>query len=123
MLFQLSREKPSIFKPSSAAISASSRNSSKLLTPVALAGILLLVPGGLILFIADAGPLAANRILQIKFVLIALGVLNAILFRLWWQPKLARWDRLLPPLGRAQAMLSIAIWLAVPTAGRLIAYL
>ena len=35
---------------------------SNLLTPFAVAGILMLVPGGLILFIADAGPLAANGV-------------------------------------------------------------
>ena len=96
---------------------------STFLTPITLFGILLVVPSGLTLFIADAGPLAANRILQIKFVLIALGLLNAIVFRLLWEKRLARWDRLSSPLGRSQVMLSIAIWLGVPTLGRLIAYL
>jgi hypothetical protein len=96
---------------------------SRLLTPFAVAGIALLVPGGLILFTADAGPLAANSFLQAKLALAALGVANAALFRLWWGTRLARWDRDRPDLGRAQAALSIAIWLSVPALGRLIAYL
>jgi hypothetical protein len=96
---------------------------SRLLTPFAVIGILLLVPGGLILFIADAGPLAANWLLQLKLALVALGIANALLFRANWGKRLAGWDGAPPGWGRAQALASIAIWLAVPTIGRLIAYL
>ena len=101
----------------------SAQGASKLLTPVAVIGILLLVPGGLIIFIADAGPLAANTLLQLKFALIAAGLINAWLFRRHWNPKLGDWDAVSPGGGRAQTVLSLAIWLAVPTLGRLIAYL
>jgi hypothetical protein len=96
---------------------------SGLLTPFAIAGILLLVPGGLILFIADAGPMAANGLLQLKMLLIVIGLANAWLFRRNWGGKLATWDAEPPGAGRAQALASMAIWLAVPTLGRLIAYL
>jgi hypothetical protein len=96
---------------------------SRLLTPLAVAGILLLVPGGLILFIADAGPLAANSLLQLKMVLVILGLANAVLFRAKWGGQVAAWDAKAPGLGVAQVVASIAIWLAVPTMGRLIAYL
>jgi len=96
---------------------------SGLLTPFAVAGIVLLVPGGLILFVADAGPLAANTLLQLKMVLILIGLANAWLFRRNWGGKLATWDADPPGAGRAQALASMAIWLAVPTLGRLIAYL
>jgi hypothetical protein len=95
----------------------------RLLTPVAIAGILMLVPGGLIVFIADAGPLAANGILQLKLFLAAIGIANALLFRSLWGAQLAKWDANPPGAGRAQVVASIAIWLAVPTLGRLIAYL
>jgi hypothetical protein len=98
-------------------------SASRLLTPFAIAGILLLVPGGLILFIADAGPLAANPLLQIKLALVALGLANAVLFRATWSGRLSSWDAAPPGAGRAQVLASIAIWLAVPTIGRLIAYL
>ena len=96
---------------------------SRLLTPFAIAGIVLLVPGGLTLFIADAGPLAANAVLQTKFALVALGLANAVLFRALWGSQLARWDKNRPGFGRAQVFASIAIWLMVPALGRLIAYL
>ncbi len=96
---------------------------SRFLTPIAIGGILLIVPSGLTLFTADAGPLAANRILQIKLVLIALGLLNAILFRVLWERRLSHWDRDRPVLGITQAFASMAIWLGVPVLGRLIAYL
>jgi hypothetical protein len=96
---------------------------SRLLTPLAVAGILLLVPGGLILFVADAGPLAANSLLQIKLALVVLGLANAVLFRAKWGGKTASWDADPPGLGRTQVVASVAIWLAVPTLGRLIAYL
>jgi hypothetical protein len=94
---------------------------SKLLTPVAIAGILMLVPGGLIIFIADAGPLAANGILQLKLFFVVVGIANALLFRSRWNGRLADWDAGASGAGRAQVA-SIAIWLAVPTLGRLIAY-
>lgn len=95
---------------------------SKLLTPFAVAGILLLLPGGVILFVADAGPLAANGLMQLKFALIALGLVNAALFRRNWNARLGTWDVDPPRAGRLQALASILIWLAVPTIGRLVAY-
>ena len=100
----------------------SAEGASKLLTPVAVLGILLLVPGGLIVFIADAGPMAANSLLQLKMLLIAAGLINAWLFRRNWNPRLGAWDAGAPGGGRAQTLLSLAIWLSVPTIGRLIAY-
>jgi hypothetical protein len=95
---------------------------SKLLSPVAIAGIFMLVPGGLIVFIADAGPLAANGILQLKLLLVVVGIANALLFRSRWNGRLADWDAGASGAGRAQVVASIVIWLAVPTLGRLIAY-
>ena len=103
--------------------SVSLEGASRLLTPFAVAGILMLVPGGLILFIADAGPLAANGLMRLKLALVALGLVNAWLFRRNWSGRLATWDADPPGAGRVQAMASIVIWLAVPMLGRLIAYL
>lgn len=97
-------------------------SASRLLTPVAMAGILMLVPGGLILFIADAGPLAANTLLQWKLALVAIGVANAIFFRRLWGGRLKTWDADAPGVARMQIVASIAIWLTVPMLGRLIAY-
>lgn len=44
---------------------------SRTLTPLAVAGLLLLLGSGVCLFAADAGPLAVDRLLQLKLLLIA----------------------------------------------------
>jgi hypothetical protein len=95
---------------------------SRLLTPMAIAGLLLSLASGSVLFVADAGALVANPVFLIKMSLLALGVLNALAFRLAWQSRLHRWDVHTPPFGRLQALASIAIWLTTATSGRLIAY-
>lgn len=95
---------------------------SAALTPFAMAGLLLLLPTGTLLFSADATPLLDNRLLQIKLVLVALGVANALAFRWLWQRRLSDWDWRPPAAGRAQAALSALCWLAAGSLGRLIAY-
>src|SRR5690606_22826826 len=70
----------------------------------------LLGAAGFLRFSADAGPLLANGIMQAKPWFIALGVVNAVLFRALWNERLAQWDIAPPILGRAQALASIAIW-------------
>lgn len=93
------------------------------LTPLAFAGLALLIPGGLILFVADAGPLAANATFQAKMLVAAIGFSNAGLFWKLWYPKIKNWDRLKPGWGWLQCVISLGIWIAVPIMGRLIAYL
>ncbi|HZH06379.1 MAG TPA: DUF6644 family protein [Lautropia sp.] len=95
---------------------------SAALTPWAVAGLLLLLPTGVLLFSADAGPLLDNRLLQFKLLLIAVGIANALLFRRLWSRRLHDWDWQPPRIGRLQAMLSALCWLAAGTLGRLIAY-
>lgn len=96
---------------------------SRLLTPFAVAGLLLAVPSGIALFVSDAVSLSRNVLFLSKLVLIAAGVVNALLFRHWWNARLANWDRNPPVAGRAQAMLSIGIWIVALSLGRLIAYI
>lgn len=95
---------------------------SRILTPLAVAGLLLLLGSGICLFAADAGPLAVDRLLQLKLLLIALGIGNALLFRRLWNSRLATWDHAPPALGRVQAALSLLLWLLVMSLGRLLAY-
>ncbi len=95
---------------------------SKVLTAWAVAGLLLLIGAGIPMFAADARPLTAHPLMQTKLLLIALGIANAIAFRLCWQQHLATWDQAAPLLGRLQALASIAIWLCVAALGRWIAY-
>lgn len=95
---------------------------SALLTPVAVAGLLIMLASGALLFTADAGPLSMQPLLQLKLLWIALGVGNALLFRGWWAGRLADWDARPPLLGRVQAAASLLIWLGVAAMGRMIAY-
>jgi hypothetical protein len=95
---------------------------SAVLTRFAIAGLLIQLFSGFLLFSADAGPLIGNPILLSKLACITLGIGNALLFRALWNRQLSDWDTRPPLLGRAQALLSIAIWLTVGTLGRWIAY-
>jgi hypothetical protein len=95
---------------------------STLLTRWALIGLVLLAAAGFMMFTADAGPLASNELMQTKLLLIALGLMNALLFRWLWQRKLSEWDAAPAVFGRLQALASIVIWFCVATLGRWIAY-
>jgi hypothetical protein len=103
--------------------SVSLAGASQLLTPFTVAGLLIAIPSGFALFASDAVSLSKSNLMWIKLVLIALGIANALLFRKLWRARLEAWDANASLLGKGQALLSIAIWLCVPTLGRLIAYL
>ena len=94
-----------------------------LLSAVAAGGLALAILTGVALFAADAGPLATNPLMIAKFVLLGIGIANAVLFRVLWRSRLEDWDLVPPALGRLQAALSAGVWITVPVAGRLIAYL
>lgn len=78
---------------------------------------------GFSLFSADATALIRNQAFQIKLLLVAAGLANAVLFRLLWRHRLVLWDIATPPLGKIQATGSIVLWLGAVAGGRLIAYL
>jgi hypothetical protein len=103
--------------------SVSVQGASQLLTPFAVAGFLIAVPSGFALFASDAVSLSQNNLMWAKLALILIGVANALLFRKLWNARLADWERNAATLAKSQAVLSIAIWLLVPSLGRLIAYL
>ncbi len=95
---------------------------SRLLTPIAITGLVLMLASGTALFSADARAVVGNPVFRIKLALILFGIANALLFRALWQRRLAQWDFQAPPIGRAQAALSLAGWFGVAICGRLIAY-
>ena len=95
---------------------------AKALTPIALAGLAMMVPTGAILFAADAETLVNSDTFRWKLALIALALTNALVFRWLWQRRLAGWDGEPPAAGRLMAAASILLWLGVATLGRWIAY-
>jgi hypothetical protein len=95
---------------------------SDILTPLAIAGLLALIGSGVLLFAADAGPLLDNPLFPIKLLFIALGIINALVFRAVWRPRMAQWDSRPPLAGRLQAVASLLTWIVAGTLGRLLAY-
>jgi uncharacterized membrane protein len=90
----------------------------------ALASLVLIVPAGLLMFSAHPQDFMANRIFQIKLTLIVAAGLNAILFHAGVYRSVAKWNEGVPApaLAKVQAIVSLGIWIAVISCGRLLAY-
>lgn len=87
------------------------------LRPVAVGALTVAVAAGFLLFSVQATHYAGNAVFRTKMVLLALAILNALLFagfRAHRDPESGR--------TRAMAALSIALWLSVALSGRLIAF-
>lgn len=95
---------------------------SRALTPIAIAGLALMVPSGAVMFAADAASLVGSPVFRWKLALIVLALANAVAFRLLWRHRLADWDAGAPAAGRVMAAVSILLWLTIGTLGRMIAY-
>lgn len=95
---------------------------SRALTPLAIAGLILMAPSGFTMFAADARALAGSMLFRWKIALIVLALANAVAFRCAWGARLDRWGESVPPAARGLAALSVLLWLTVAALGRLIAY-
>lgn len=94
------------------------REISAALSPAITVGFVLLLLTGVPMAMSDAKALLASPVFGWKLGLIALAVLNALAFRR------RAWAGAEPPaVARAQAALSIALWLGAVAAGRLLGYL
>ncbi|MBE1525895.1 hypothetical protein GGC65_000351 [Sphingopyxis sp. OAS728] len=95
---------------------------SRALTPVAIAGLVLMVVSGAILFAADGTALARSAIFERKLIIVAAALANAAAFRLIWGAHIAGWAGTAPGVARAMATASLLLWLAAGASGRWIAY-
>lgn len=95
---------------------------SRALTPLAITGLVLMLPSGLTMFAADAKTLAAAPLFRWKLILLGVALVNAIVFRRVWSARLDSWGGAVPTGARVMAVASLALWLAVGALGRLIAY-
>jgi hypothetical protein len=94
------------------------------LLPWALASLALVVPAGLMMFSAHPADFIGNRVFQLKLALIAAAGLNAAAFHAGAYRSVGKWDaqRPAPACARLHALASLAIWIAIISCGRLLAY-
>lgn len=92
--------------------------------PWSAAAFLLIVPSGLLMFIAHAGEFIQSNVFVLKMCLILAAGANAAVFHAGAMRGAADWDvqRMPPPAARVAAGLSLALWVSVIACGRLLAY-
>jgi len=85
----------------------------------------LVVPSGILMFAAHATEMADNPAFRLKLAFLAAALLNAALFHRAPFRTVASWNlyRPAPRAARAAAVVSLILWVAVITCGRLLAYL
>jgi len=99
------------------------RMSSEILTWTWGAFVLTVLAGAL-MFITNAEVYFHNVYFRTKLTLLALAGLNVLVFQLTANRTVDRWDRSrsAPPIGRAVAVLTMAIWIGAIFAGRMIGF-
>jgi len=104
--------------------SISARELSRHVLPWTLGALIVIVPSGLLMFMAHASDFVANRAFQLKLSLLALAGVNALLFHTSRHGKYSQWDRdAAPPAAvKVHAAVSLVIWGGVLACGRLLAY-
>ena len=93
------------------------------LLPWSAASFLLIVPSGLLMFLARAEELIGSPLFALKMMLILAAGINAAVFHAAVFRGASAWDVDVPPpwQARAAAALSLAIWISVIVCGRLLA--
>lgn len=92
------------------------------LLPWSAGSMLLVLPTGLLLFVADPLALLANRVFLLKLGLMVLAGLNALAFHAGPYRQADAWAERAPPRAMLHALLSLVLWFAVIACGRLLAY-
>jgi hypothetical protein len=101
------------------------RQLARHLLPWTLGAFALIVPTGLMMFMAHADDFIGNRAFVVKLALIFAAGINAIFFHLGPYRTVERWNTGMPtpPAAKLHAALSLMIWMGVIACGRLLAYL
>lgn len=97
---------------------------ARVLLPVAIAGLLIAIGFGLLLFSVSAVKYAGMSVFWTKLAIIAGAIANALFLHrsAAWEGAVAGPDGPLPLRLKIGALLSIALWIGAIICGRLIAY-
>lgn len=92
--------------------------------PWSAGALFLIVPSGLMMFIAHAGDFISNTAFVIKMLLLFCAGINAAAFHAGVFRGVAAWDSGIatPPAAKLHAVFSLIIWVGVLACGRLLAY-
>ncbi len=92
--------------------------------PWSAGALLLIVPTGLLMFIAHAGDFINNPAFVTKMLLLFCAATNAAVFHAGVFRGVAGWDSAAatPAAAKIHALISLLIWLGVLSCGRLLAY-
>jgi hypothetical protein len=95
------------------------------LLPWARVGLAIVVPTGVMMFVAHATEMAGNPAFCLKLLFIGAALANAAAFHRWPFRSVSRWDVLAPTPSAARfaAVASLLLWSGVIACGRLLAYL
>jgi hypothetical protein len=87
--------------------------------------LIIIVPTGLMMFMAHATEMASNPAFQLKLSLLVAAAVNAAAFHAGVFHGVAAWDLKTPAprAAKVSAILSLCLWAGVITCGRLLAYL
>ena len=93
--------------------------------PWALGALIVIVPTGLMMFLAHATDFVTNRAFLVKLSLIFAAGINAAAFHVGAYHSVDQWDSgvATPALAKIHALLSLSIWMGVIACGRLLAYI
>jgi Family of unknown function (DUF6644) len=93
--------------------------------PRARASLVLVIPSGLLMFMAHATEMAENPAFRVKLICLAMAGLNASLFHRGVFKSISVWDQeaTAPVTARIAAVLSLLLWISIISCGRLLAYL
>ena len=94
------------------------------LWPWAMAGFVVMVISGLLLFYSGPVRASQNIFFQVKMIMIALAGLNAFVFHKTVYRWVAEWDNeaVIPLRARVAGFLSLVLWSGVVVSGRMQAY-
>ncbi len=92
--------------------------------PWSIGALALIVPSGLLMFIAHAGDFISNPAFITKISLLFCAGINAAVFHAGVFRGVAAWDSgvATPPAAKLHAFASLCIWIGVLACGRLLAY-